>query len=57
MLTDPHSPQPAGPLRSLDEKGNSPQFAGAEYLVIEVGGFSVKHPAGWKSPLIVMQRK
>jgi len=32
-------------------------IAGAEYLVIEAGGFSEKHPAGWKSPLIVMKRK
>lgn len=29
---------------------------GADYLFVEAGGFSDKHPAGWKSPLIVMKR-
>lgn len=28
-----------------------------DYLFLESGGFSDKHPAGWKSPLIVMKRQ
>ncbi len=30
---------------------------GAEYLFVEAGGFSSRHPAGWKSPWLVMKRK
>jgi len=30
---------------------------GTDYLFIESGGFSIKNPVGWKSPLIVMKRK
>jgi hypothetical protein len=28
-----------------------------DYLFVEAGGFSPKHPAGWKSPIIVLKRK
>ena len=30
---------------------------GEEYLFIESGGFSTRHPAGWKSPLVVLKRE
>ena len=29
---------------------------GTDYLLIEAGGFSLKNPTGWNSPLIVMKR-
>jgi hypothetical protein len=29
---------------------------GADYLFIEAGGFGPKHPAGWKSQLVVLKR-
>jgi len=30
---------------------------GTDYLFVEAGGFSTKHPAGWKSPWIVLERR
>jgi hypothetical protein len=30
---------------------------GGEYLLIEAGGFSTRNPAGWQSPLYVLQRE
>lgn len=32
-------------------------IGGADYLVIEAGGFSEKHPSGWNPQLIVMKRE
>ena len=29
---------------------------GTVYLFIEAGGFGLKNPAGWQSPLMVMKR-
>jgi hypothetical protein len=30
---------------------------GGEYLFIESGGFSARHPAGWQTPWYVMKRQ
>ena len=30
---------------------------GTDYLLIEAGGFSPKKPAGWKSPLLILQKQ
>ena len=35
----------------------TPQSIGGEdYLFIEAGGFGLKNPAGWQSPLMVMKK-
>jgi hypothetical protein len=28
-----------------------------DYLFVEAGGFSSKHPAGWQSPWVVLRNK
>lgn len=47
--TDPHSPQPAGPLRRLDEKANSFQSSG-----FPVSGFSLISPIHFPSSCLTL---
>jgi hypothetical protein len=42
--------------RSQALKITPKSIGGTDYLFIEAGGFSAKHPAGWQSPVMVMKK-